>query len=218
MILKGWNLFEKTILFGGILLIYLIGFVFHANLLSIFCSMLCVVTVLFLAKGNNLGNVLGILGSVLYIIVSYNNKYYGEILIYVFLMIPMYAIGVYTWLNHKNKDTNSVEINMISKKEWTLAFLAFVVAFVGIYSLLKIFATSTLYLSTISVLLNLFAVYLQVRRSRFCFCFYLVNDVVLFFLWIIPVINGNYTSIPMILNPIINFISDCYGFYNWRKI
>ena len=218
MILKGWNLFEKILLIGSILFISLIGLSFHADALATLCSMLGVVTVLLLAKGNNYANVLGVFISILYSIVSYRNKYYGEILIYVFLMIPMYTIGIFTWLKHKDKDTDSVEINTLSKKEWILASLVFCIMFVGICNLLKAFDTNALYLSAISVLSNLYAIYLQVRRSRFSFCFYLATDVVLFALWIIPVMKANYTFIPMILNPVINFINDSYGLYNWRRI
>ena len=217
MILKGWNLFEKILLFGSILFISLTGLVFHADLLATLCSILGVITVLLLAKGNNYVNVLGVLISILYSIVSYRNKYYGEILIYIFLMMPMYTIGIFTWLRHKNKDTDSVEINTISKREWILTLLVSCIIFVGIYNLLKAFNTNALYLSSISVLFNLYAIYLQVRRSRFSFCFYLVTDILLLALWIIPVINGNYVFIPLILNPIINFISDSYGLYNWRR-
>ncbi len=106
MILKGWNLFEKSLLFGSILFISLTGLVFHADLLATLCSILGVITVLLLAQGNNYVNVLGVLISILYSIVSYRNKYYGEILIYIFLMMPMYTIGIFTWLRHKNKDTD----------------------------------------------------------------------------------------------------------------
>jgi hypothetical protein len=45
----------------------------------------------------------------------------------------------------------------------------------------------------------------------------MVNDIILMFLWGIPVIRGSYILFPMLLNPIINFINDMYGFYNWKK-
>lgn len=175
-------------------------------------------TALFLAKGKNLGQVFGLLITILYSIVSFKNKYYGEVMIYIIIMLPMYIIGIFSWIKHKNKETDSVEINQISKKEWILVTIVFIAIFVVIYYLLKAFNTNELIVSTISVLASLFAVYLQIRRSRFSFGFYMINDIILIVLWGIPVIKGNMILLPMVLNPIINFINDCYGFYNWKKL
>ena len=82
---------------------------------------------------------------------------------------------------------------------------------------MKAFNTNELIVSTLSVLASLFAVYLQIRRSKYSFGFYLINDIILMFLWGIPVLHGSYILVPMLLNPTINFINDTYGFYNWKK-
>lgn len=175
-------------------------------------------TALLLAKGKNLGQVFGIVITILYSIVSFNNKFYGEVIIYLFMMFPMYIIGIVSWFRHKNKETDSVEVNKISKKEWLIVAIVFVAIFVGIYYLLKAFNTNELVVSTISVLASLFAIYLQIRRSRFSFSFYMINDIILMVLWEISVISGILLLLPMVLNPIINFINDSYGFYNWKKL
>ena len=132
-------------------------------------------------------------------------------------MLPMFVIGIFSWIKHKNEKTNSVEINSIKKNEWIIISFAFAGIFVGIYYLLKSFNTSELFVSTISVLASLFAVYLQIRRSKYSFSFYIVNDIILMFLWGIPVVRGSFILFPMLLNPTINLINDTYGFYNWKK-
>ena len=214
---KDWTNFEKLLLFGSIVIVSVVGICFKSDLLTVSCSIVGIITALLLAKGKNLGQVFGLLITVLYSIVSFKNKYYGEVLIYSLLMLPMYVIGVFTWINHKNEKTNSVEINSIKKKEWMIVSCIFTIVFVGIYYLLKAFNTSELIVSTISVLASLFAVYLQIRRSRYSFSFYIVNDIILMFLWGIPVVHGSYMLFPMFLNPTINLINDLYGFYNWKK-
>jgi nicotinamide riboside transporter PnuC len=72
--------------------------------------------------------------------------------------------------------------------------------------------------SSLSVLASLFAVYLQIRRSRFTFGFYIINDIILIALWGIPVLSGNMPLLSILLNPVINFINDSYGLYNWKKM
>ena len=130
----------------------------------------------------------------------------------------MYIIGIISWAKHQNKKTNTVDVNKIESKEWLLVGLISIVVFIGIYYLLRSFNTNELIVSTISVVASLFAVYLQIRRSRFSFYFYIINDFILIVLWGIPIILGNLLILPMVFNPIINLVNDSYGVYNWKKL
>lgn len=130
----------------------------------------------------------------------------------------MYIIGIISWIRHKNKDTNTVQINKIKLKEWIIVFIVSVIAFIGIYYLLKLFNTKELFISSLSVIDSLFAIYLGVRRSKYSFCFYVVNDLILIILWGLPVIGGSLILLPMVFNPTINLINDIYGIYNWKKL
>ena len=216
--LKDWNKLEKSLLFGSIIIISMIAITFKSDLLTTISSITGIITALLLAKGKNLGQVFGILITILYSIVSFKNRFYGEVIIYIFLLLPMYLIGIISWIKYHNKETNTVQINKINNKEWLLISIISIFGFIGIYLLLKIFNTNELTVSTISVIVSLFAIYLQVRRSRFSFYFYIINDFILMTLWGIPVIKGNKLVLPMLFNPIINLINDIYGVYNWKKI
>ena len=216
--LKEWNRLEKILLFGSIILVSIVAIIFKSDLLTTLCSIVGIITALLLAKGKNLGQLFGILITILYSIVSFKNKFYGEVIIYFLLMLPMYIIGIISWFKHHNKETNTVNVNKINWKEWTGVSVISVVVFIGIYFLLKSFNTEELIVSTLSVVASLFAVYLQIRRSRFSFYFYVINDVILIILWGIPVITGNLLLIPMVFNPVINLINDIYGIFNWKKL
>lgn len=217
-ILKDWTKFEKILLIGSIALIALIGIIFKSNLLTISSSIVGIITALLLAKGKYLGNIFGLLIVGLYSIVSFKNRYYGEVIIYVFIMLPMYIIGINSWIKHQNEKTKTVEVNGISKKECLLSLLVSVIAFGLIYFVLKSFNTDEIIISSVSVLTSLIAVYLIIRRSKYSFYFFVINDIVLMLLWGIPVIKGNLVLIPMLFNPIINLINDSYGIYNWKKL
>ena len=213
-----WTKLEKTLLFGSIILVSLVGIIFESDLLTTICSIVGIITALLLAKGKNLGQIFGLLIVALYSIVSFKNGYYGEVIIYLCIMFPMYIIGIISWFKHQNKDTKSVEVNRITIKEWVIVLFASIVCFIGIYFLLKAFNTNQLFISSLSVIDSLFAVYLGVRRSKFSFYFYLVNDLILILLWGMPVVTVTITLIPMVFNPLINLINDLYGIYNWKKL
>ena len=217
-LLKDWTKFEKILLFSSVILVGLVGIIFKAEMLTTFCSFVGIITALLLAKGKNLGQIFGLLIVALYSIVSFRNKYYGEVIIYLCIMLPMYIIGIISWLKHQSKETNSVEVNTIKTKEWIIVSIASILAFIGIYFLLKAFNTSQLFISSLAVIDSLFAIYLGIRRSKYSFYFYVVNDLILIALWGIPVVSGSLILLPMVFNPIINFINDMYGIHNWKKL
>lgn len=216
--LKDWTKLEKTLLIGSVITVSLVGIIFQSDLLTTICSIVGIITALLLAKGKNLGQIFGLLIVALYSIVSFKNGYYGEVIIYLGIMLPMYIIGIISWLKHQNKETNSVEVNKIKAKEWCIVFVVSIIAFTLIYFLLKMFNTNQLIISSLSVIDSLFAVYLQIRRSKYSFYFYVINDLILIALWGIPVISGSLILLPMVFNPLINLINDLYGIYNWRKL
>lgn len=217
-IFKDWTNLEKVLLFGSTILVSLVGIIFKADFLTTICSIVGIITALLLAKGKKMGQIFGLLIVALYSIVSFRNGYYGEVIIYLCIMLPMYIVGIFSWIRHENKDTNTVDVNKIELKEWIIVLFASIVCFIAIYFLLKAFNTKQLFISSLSVIDSLFAVYLGVRRSKYSFYFYVVNDLILILLWGIPVVTGTIILIPMVFNPLINLINDLYGIYNWKKL
>ncbi len=215
---KDWTKFELSLSLGSILIIIIVGIIFKSDILTTTCSVVGVITAFLHAKGKNLGQVFGLLITALYSIVSFKNRYFGEVLIYLTIMLPMYILGIISWAKHKNIKTNSVEVNKVKRKEKIIVITLSSIIYIGIYHLLKFFNTSELIISTTSVIISMLAMYFQVRRSKHSFNFYLINDIILIMLWGIPVIKGNLLLFPMFINPIINFISDIYGIHNWQKL
>jgi nicotinamide mononucleotide transporter PnuC len=132
-------------------------------------------------------------------------------------MLPLFIGGIISWIKNVNKETDTVNKNELKRVEWIVLTIVASITFVGLYYLLKWFNTSQLFVSTLSMVTSLFATYLVARRSKYGFLFYMGNDIVMLILWGLPVILGNLTLIPMMVNPIINFINDTYGWKSWNK-
>ena len=71
--LKDWSKLEKVLLFGSITIISLVSIIFKSDLLHTICSILIIISTLLVAKGKNLGNIVGIIATIIYSIVSYKN-------------------------------------------------------------------------------------------------------------------------------------------------
>ena len=215
--LKNWTTFEKLFLLIGTILAIVLTFMFKGTLIDLGYTLLYIWTALLLAKGKYSCYIVGIISTFFYAFVSYSNSYYGEVIIAMCCTLPLMVIGLINWLKHQDS-TNTVIIKEITKKELLLVLLSQAIMFTGYYFLLKVFNTNNLLVSTFSVVASIIATYLTARRSEHGFIGFIINDIILIILWSIPVIKGNTNIIPVLLCPVLLFINDIYGVYNWKKI
>lgn len=68
------------------------------NYLTLAASLIGVTSLIFNAKGNPIGQVLMVLFSLLYGIISYTFAYYGEMITYLGMTMPMAVFALISWL------------------------------------------------------------------------------------------------------------------------
>ena len=86
------------------------------GVLLLVASLIGVTSILLNAKGNPIGQFLMIVFSLLYGIISYSFAYYGEMITYLGMTMPMAAFALITWLRHTYKGNRSeVQVNTISR-------------------------------------------------------------------------------------------------------
>ena len=214
---KGWNKFEITLLILGIVLLLGLGIYLDCGFLPTIVPFLGFFSALHQAKGLVFGQITGVIMAILYSIMSYTNQYYGEVIVYIFVILPLYISGIYTWLKNKDKKSSKIKQNKLKQKEWNTLLLGNIILFIILYFLLKYFNTSNLLVSTISMNINLTATYLLVRRSRYSFLFYLINAFILLILWGVPVLKGNIMFLPMIFDALLLLLNNMYGLKSWSK-
>ena len=216
--LKSWNKFEISLLGLSVILILGLGIYLKCGFFATIVPFIGFFSALNQAKGHVVGQIVGVLLSILYSIMSYNNKYYGEVIIYLIVILPLYISGIYAWLKNKDKKSEKVKQNNLPPKEWYSLLCINLILFVVLYFLLKYFNTNNLLVSTFSMNINLTATYLLVRRSRYSFLFYLINAFILLVLWGLPVLNGNILLLPMVFDALLLLINNIYGLHSWSKV
>lgn len=70
------------------------------NYLTLAASLIGVTSLIFSAKGNPIGQVLMVLFSLLYGIISYTFAYYGEMITYLGMTMPMAVFALISWLKN----------------------------------------------------------------------------------------------------------------------
>ena len=213
---KDWNLYEKLYLIIGILTTVIVSVITKSSIISMLYVITYITNALLSSKGKPECYLFGFTGKIFYGYISYGQKYYGELLIILFISIPVMIMGVVSWL--KNMDDETIIINTLSKKEIILVLLSQVIMFFVYYYILKLFNTSMLVVSTLSIIMSLLALYFGARRSEICYYFYILNDIVGITLWLMPILNGDTAVYSAIFGPTLLFINDIYGIFNWKRL
>lgn len=215
---KDWNLFEKLYLFVGIVVGILTSIIFNGTIIDSLYTITYLTTAILMSKGKVESYFIGIISVFFYGIASYNQGYYGELLITIFLTFPMMIIGIISWLKHQDKDEDVVIISSLSKKEIVFAFSSQLILFWVYYFLLKAFNTDLLMISSLSIVTSVLATYFEARRSELSLFCYVANDLILITLWMIPIINGDTSLISVLIGPMLLLVNDIYGSYNWKRL
>ena len=210
---------EKLLWSASVLVILLVFCMFdRGNVLSLTASLIGVTSLIFCAKGNPFGQILMIMFSVLYGIISFSFSYYGEMLTYIGMTLPMALFSLISWLRNPYKGNKAeVTVNHIEKREVIfMLFLTAIVTFV-FYFMLEFFHTANLFPSTLSVTTSFLAAYLTFRRSPYFAIGYAANDVVLIIMWVMAAVE-DIAYISVVVCFLAFLVNDIYGFISWRRM
>ena len=159
-----------------------------------------------------------IIFSTIYGIISFSFSYYGEMLTYMGMTLPMSVFSLVTWLKNPYKESKSeVAVAKLKKKDIPLIIISALVITIAFYFVLKHFNTANLLPSTFSVTTSFIAAFLTYKRSPFFALAYATNDVVLIVLWILAT-KENFSYLSVVICFIVFFFNDSYGFLNWLKM
>ncbi len=188
------------------------------NYMTLCASLIGVTSLIFNAKGNPFGQILMIIFSVLYGIISYTFSYYGEMITYLGMTAPMALFALVSWLRNPYKGNKAeVEVNKLKRKEIPFMIILTAVVTVAFYFILEAFDTANLLPSTISITTSFIAAYLTFRRSPYFALAYATNDIVLIVLWILAT-KENISYLSVIICFVMFLFNDLYGFFNWLKM
>lgn len=142
----------------SVILIILSFLVFdRVNYLTLAASIVGVTSLIFCAKGNPAGQALMIVFSIMYGIISFAFSYYGEMITYLGMTMPMAIVSMISWIrNPYNGNKSEVHINRISRREIIFAVMLTAAVTVLFYFILKLLGTANLIPSTVSVTTSFF--------------------------------------------------------------
>ena len=186
--------------------------------LTLAASLIGVTSLIFNAKGNPIGQALMVAFSLLYGIISYTFSYYGEMITYLGMTMPMAVFALVAWLKNPYKGNKAeVKVNSIGKSEQAFMWLLTIGVTVVFYFILKHFDTANIIPSTLSVTTSFLAVYLTFRRCPTFALAYAANDIVLIVLWVLASLTEiRYISVVVCF--VAFLFNDIYGYISWQRM
>ena len=189
----------------------------EGNIMNLFASLIGVSALIFVAKGYVIGQILLVVFSIFYGIISFGFKYYGEMITYLGMSAPIAILSVVSWLRHPYGKTDEVEVSRVSRKSVIAVSILTVIVTVAFYFILEALGTENLFFSTVSVTTSFAAASLTFLRSPYYALGYACNDIVLIVLWVLATVE-DISYLPMIVCFAVFFVNDMYGFINWQRM
>ena len=218
--LNGYFTVTELFLWLGSMALIIISFaVFdRENWLTLAASLIGVSSLILAAKGNPASQLLMVVFSILYGIISYSYSYYGEMLTYLGMTMPMSVISFVSWIRNLNGSGSRPEVNVrsLSGKDIILLIILTAAVTALFYFVLKFFGAANLIPSTISVTTSFAAVFLTFLRSSYFALAYAANDAVLIILWTLAA-RENIQYISVVICFVMFLANDIYGFMSWLR-
>lgn len=186
--------------------------------LTLAACLVGVTSLIFVAKGDPMGQGLAVVFAIMYSVISFTFRYYGEMITYMGMTAPIAFSAMIAWFRNPYKEgENEVKIAAMTRKKWiVLLALTCIVTFV-FYFILDFFNTTNLVISTVSIATSFLASSLTFLRSPLYGLAYGSNDIVLVIMWIMATAE-NPSYLPMVICFAVFLANDCYGFLNWQRM
>ena len=159
----------------------------NVDLLTLTATWIGVTALILAAKGNVWAQILITVFSILYAVISWKFRYWGEMITYLGMTLPMAVWSTITWLRNPSESGKEVAIRRLTRRHVALLLVSGAVVTA-----------------------------LTMLRSSYYALGYAANDLVLILLWLLASIE-NPAYLPVLVNFVIFFLNDMYGFFSWRK-
>ena len=186
------------------------------DLLTLTATCIGVTALIFAAKGNVWSQILMTIFCILYAVISWRFCYWGEMITFLGMSLPMSVWSIITWAKNSSESGNSVAIQKLTLKHIAGLVIFGVLITLIFYFILHALNTPNIVFSTISITTSFLASALTLLRSSYYALGYASNDIVFIVLWILASFK-NPVYLPVAFNFMIFLINDLYGFISWKK-
>lgn len=181
--LKGWRPWEILWLTFAVAVITALSIYWGDTAIGMISAATGVACVVCTGKGKLSAYAFGLVNSVLYAIISYNAKLYGETMLNAIYYVPMQFIGFFIWSKHINNDTGEVQKQRLTWKNRTI-LAGSIAASTWLYGqLLEYLGDAMPYVDAFTTVSSVFAMIISVKMFAEQWWIWVAVDVFSVYMW-----------------------------------
>ena len=211
---NGYTTFEKLFLLFMVILQVGVFVIYPDSPLNIIAGLAGVVSVVMCAKGRTMFYFIGFIQTITYLVLAWQNKFYGEVLENMFYFVTM-IWGIFVWKKNEVKNEDGTE-DVMAKKfttiQWVISIIGTIVITIIMGYILNNIGSAQAYTDAATNVMAIFAQLLMVRRYREQWIWWIIIDLFCIKMWFVA---GNWSMVAMYIAWTANCI---YGWCNWSKL
>lgn len=211
---NGYTTFDKLFMLSMLALQIIVFIIVPETTLSIVCGISGVISTVLCAKGKISFYFIGFIQTFTYLVLAWQNQFYGEVLENIFYLVTM-IWGIFVWKKGSEIDEEgaaNVKAQKLSMPMWIILGVGTIVATFIVGLVLNSIGNAQAYTDAATNVLAVVAQILMVKRYREQWIWWCLVDVLCLKLWFVA---GNWTMFAMYIAWTINCI---YGWVNWSKL
>ena len=214
--LINWKKWEVIWLLVATVVILSVSVYWKDSIVATFAALTGIWCVILTGKGKLSSFWFGSINTVLYAIIAWEAKYWGEVMLNLIYYVPMNFVGLYMWSKNMNKETEEVVKKRLSLKKSIMSYGLVIVGTLGYGLFLKVLNGTLPFVDSMSTVFSVFAQFLCVKRYMEQWVLWVIVDVVTVIMWIYAFVNGT-GDMATVLMWSIYLINAIFMLIKWKK-
>ncbi len=214
--LSGWKPLEVIWLGIATAVILALSIYWGDTVVGIISALTGVWCVVLTGKGKVSNFLFGIVNVILYAYISFEAKYYGEVMLNILYYLPCSVIGLFIWGKHVDEESGEVVKNSLSIRGAMIVYPLTAAGVIAYGFILKALGGTLPFVDSISTVLSVVAQILCLRRLAEQWIMWIIIDTVTVVMWAYNYINGG-ESIATLMMWAVYLINAIIMYIKWRK-
>ena len=211
-----WKKWEVIWLLVATAVILSVSVYWKDSIVATFAALTGIWCVILTGKGKLSSFWFGSINTVLYAIIAWEAKYWGEVMLNLIYYVPMNFVGLYMWSKNMNKETEEVVKKRLPLKKSIMSYGLVIVGTLGYGLFLKVMNGTLPFVDSMSTVFSVFAQFLCVKRYMEQWVLWVIVDVVTVIMWIYAFVNGT-GDMATVLMWSIYLINAIFMLIKWKK-
>ena len=186
------------------------------TVIGIFASLTGVTCVILCGMGKVSNYFFGTINVILYAIVAWQAKYYGDVMLNLLYYFPTNILGWLIWSKHIDQEKNEVYKERMTIKQNILLTIISVVGVLGYSYILKVLGGNLPVVDSMSTVFSVIAQILMIKRFMEQWIIWIIVDIVSVIMWIAAFFNGG-ESIAVLMMWSVYLVNAIVMFVKWLK-